>query len=279
MSLRVAGPWIAAVLLVGCSRAPTPPPAKSPDQSTATRPAPAPWSPPVFEFNSEVAKEPEIGVFFAALHNRSVQLEKKEFETTAEHQARLADLDAALAPLSLSATYVFFPQDVSLQYDADKETYAPKLGVICSERYPRGAEGIACKFAQITDRTYSYEGRNAFGTGAQVQSREGRTLYLDFPRATFAGKRFRTRYWLRLPADCPVPLDVARQFGSNGIRVGYVVSIREPKVLKGETEYQSPTVDAPYEKKFVDRFLPATLHGYVCARPDGTVVHSERFSK
>ncbi|WP_298233619.1 hypothetical protein [uncultured Azohydromonas sp.] len=267
---------VACVLAVAACTPQNPPEAKAAEEAEPASAIEVPaWAPLEFDFDAPTAQGVDLSHFFSMLQDKMKHFEKDEYETSAEFATRTANSGELIAPISLDAAYLFFPQMSNMEYDADRQVYARAHPIHCTSEYPF-KEGYACEFASLLRDTSEYDGTNAFGAKARVRSEERKDLYFLFPKKALSGPRFRSKLGdPRLPFECPVPLEDARALRGRAIRLGYVMSVREPKVIEGEPYYSSATIRYPVESRARRFGIPGTLVGLVCATSDA-VIYSEK---
>lgn len=147
-----------ALALAGCqsqeaSPAPGPDAAAPAEQATAREPwVWRPW--PFNPASSRIELDPASGTVqltspraFAEWFNKKLpELRKGEFETTADYQKRVQDVDTTLAPMATGDVYLFPPDSIYSTYDADKQVFRPST-LRCYDWGDTGNQ--VCQLAQL----------------------------------------------------------------------------------------------------------------------------------
>ncbi len=208
-----------------------------------------------------------IPLLLSALVKADSLAKKGEFETTAEHQARTADLRSALAPVDPSKFYAMPLKGVSAKYDADREGWRLEthFGDGCTPL--SGQPDVwSCKSKVIRTERGGYTGQNAYGATAEV---ERVTLtYVNFAISrTMPGVRdlFRqgTGGAYQLNAFIPMPVDKARQLAGTELQVFAIGSFITPKVLSDPIEFHSATISDPTDMRVEGITLPLLAQQFV----------------
>ncbi|WP_153066254.1 MULTISPECIES: hypothetical protein [Xanthomonas] len=238
---------------------------------------PAPWEPAIFNLDSPSVEIVDTASFFTAFEGRADRLVKGEFETSEEFKARTADLEKFFAPISFEKSYLFQAEHPEMKYNADEQRFEATWTQDCYESTPVRT-GVSCGFGSKVDSQHDYEGRNAFGTSAQVRSEKGRDFYFNFTRKNLAAKPFRQRYGYRLPAPCPLAIEQARALKGMPVRIAYAIMPTEPSVTEGNSRFDTPTVADPMERWFESKIIHAKLVASVCYVPgQEKPIHVERY--
>ncbi|MEA9657821.1 hypothetical protein [Xanthomonas campestris] len=235
----------------------------APTQQVKPAAKPVSWEPAIFNLDSPTVEIVDTVSFFTAFEGRSDRLIKGEYETSEEFKARTADLEKFFAPISFKNSYLFQAEHPEMKYNADEQRYEATWTQDCYESTPIRT-GVSCGFGSKVDSQHDYEGRNAFGTSAQVRSEKGRDFYFNFTKRNFAAKPFRQRYGYRLPAPCPLAIDQARAFKGMPVRIAYVIMPVEPSMTEGSSRFDTPTVADPIDRWFESKIIGAKLVASVC---------------
>ncbi len=277
---------VLSITVAACNSQPPPAPtttsgATSSHSAPMTPSAPAkPWAPVDFDTHA-TALPPDYagtdGVKFARLFLEvSKKNAKSDYETTAQHNARMKNLRQALAPLDPNAHYAFVMPHILQEYDADKGSFKQVTGG-CSEvilTADRRDPDVSCEFARILTEGSQYIGSNAFGVSKPVQKVRGDFYALVMKRS--ATRRFLDRYqeW-KVP--CPARPDKARLLDGKTIDIALVGKISGAETISVDDDFKEPKItDVAPEDRFVEGhgipFEPTSLVCFV--RESGEILSS-----
>ncbi len=267
----------AVALLTACGGSPS---TEQSSQATPPEP-PKPWEPIAYDPASQTLAVNDLAVFFNGFKENSDTQKKGEFETTADYEERINDLGTALGPFSPEALYALTPQQYfPFAYNADIQAFAPRSGTphCWKLQFNHAHDGVECRFGDVVDVQRDFEGRNAFGTSARVNSAEGRQMYLLVSKQSKAhSKEDKSTSYKVLKGSCPVALEQARTI-SGGVDMAYLVRITGAEMAYAGYDIEDATVASPYEKQLERQDIPVDVVGAVCYKvSDLTILHTEMF--
>src|SRR5690606_16401787 len=185
---------------------------------------------------------------------RAYKAGKGEFETTSEHAARTADLDAVLAPLSTKAVYVVTPDYAGTRYDADAQMFMPDTPPRCNAAFFDGEMNCLMAF-----REGPLGGERGSDYYFLLDREDARTL-----TKALGG--------YKLPdAECRVPLDVARSMPSKPY-IAYGI-----RLVEADMHHETGRPDYRDRRKWVNLTgIRVKLSHVLCLEQSTNRVISER---
>lgn len=191
----------------------------------------------------------DVEKVFAWAKNLASNFEKGEFETTPQYQARVANFDQIIAPLT-TKSILAFTHEISGSYDADKSEFKYQASYEKSNRL--APKPVFIELRRTTSNAGEYIASNAYGATVRVERKTLKVLELEITSADafkafdldFAGS---FDFYPTSPARCYFTLkmspDEARAVIKN-ISVIYIGSVKAPLLTKAEkflaAEMRSP---------------------------------------
>lgn len=207
---------------------------KLPETTIAT---PAPWAPTPFDSKSGIVKPNDLSTFMESLVASGAKSKKGEFETTADYNKRIANIDAVFAPIKGSEIYALTGGPQYFQYDADKQEFNALSGMLCMDGYKFGKTIVSCNAGTVEAAE-----RNAPRESGMLKN-VGTDYYLLFPMSRLK------KYWrsplYKFPETCPVPIDKAKDVSKN-LRIAYAFRITKAEVAAGEGRNVEPFSSLEY---------------------------------
>ena len=209
-----------------------------PESTTAANSTPpTSWAPNPFDSKSGRVKTNDLSTFMESLVASGEKSKKGEFETTADYNKRIANIDAVFAPITGSEVYVLTGGPQYLQYNADKQEFKAVSGMLCMEDYRFSKATVSCDAGTVEAAE-----RNATRESGLLNN-IGTDYYLLFPTSKLK------KYWknplYKLPEDCPIPIDKAKDV-SKSLRIAYAFRISKAEVASGEGRYIEPSSSLQY---------------------------------
>jgi hypothetical protein len=206
-----------------------------PDLDTAPNyTPPASWAPIPFDSKSGRVNPNDLVTFMESLVASGKKSNKGEFETTADYNKRVADIDAVLAPIKGSETYVLTGAPQYFQYNADKQEFKEYSGMLCMEGFRFSKATVSCDAGTVEAAE-----RNATRESGLLKN-VGTDYYLLFPLSKL--KNYLHGYQYKLPETCPIPIDKAKGV-ANTLRIAYAFRISKAEVASGQGRH----TDLPLE--------------------------------
>lgn len=206
---------------------------------------PVQWKPETYSEGTQKLKlspgnDPQR--FFTEFMNRMDATAKGEFETTAQYEERMKNVEELLSPFSLKEKYAF-QLSGSMRYDADKGAFESYSGVWCSESYPFD-DYVACQVGSFTESQSTGVGQNSYGATAEVETETGDDYYLLFGSGGNSAKAMRrASSSFAVPVSCKVPLEKAKEVKEvSALLVG---RIKKADVEYGDSRIEDATVRSP----------------------------------
>ena len=186
--------------------------------------------------------------------------QKREFETTAAHKARTANLFEILSPVDPTHFYALPIKGVIAKYDADREVWnlSTSFGDGCAS-FPERTTLLSCSSSTKRVTRSSYLAQNAFGATATVED----VTYTDikfvvsdkwprvqdiFPNGPIGGRM--------LKLSINMPIDEARKLADKELTVYAIGTMVSEEVGKEDPKYFAPTVSDPTRTRISSYILP-----------------------
>lgn len=176
---------------------------------------------------------------------------KREFETTAEFEARKGSAETRLLPLRMDKSYAFV-LPIEITYDADQQTYRLKGGLVCLKA-DRSRKWITCNLGNLYRHDSDYVGSNAYGASRTVRKikieRMGLAvlpehLFVDqFLTKEIDASGYKSSVYSDFVYNLPMHINKARAYQGKAISVVVVGRILAPKIIEGKWYYSTPTID------------------------------------
>lgn len=240
------------------------PPAASPPQP------PLDFAPKPFDPNLEALPSLYGGVtgtnFFDLLLEKVDAARKDQFETTAQYQARIADADTIIAPLSTRSEYLFLLKNAYTTYDADRGSYGTDRS--CDAMYgdEGGNRGLACSVDQTlrSGGLYGYQLRDI-------------SVLMDRAHARAAGLKKGPYSSYHQTYRCPASPEKARSLKDADVVIALVGRIKSIDLYRETTSFENWDTPAGRQDVGVEfigiPFLPTR---WVCyARKTGEILHTQ----
>ncbi|MCX2814573.1 MULTISPECIES: hypothetical protein [unclassified Pseudomonas] len=202
---------------------------KLPETTIAT---PAPWAPAPFDSKSGEVKPNDLSTFMESLVASGIKSKKGEFETTADYNKRIANIDAVFAPIKGSEIYALTGGPQYFEYNADKQEFKALSGMLCMEGYKFSKSTVSCDAGTVEAAE-----RNATRESGMLKN-VGTDYYLLFPTSRL--KKYRQDPLYKFPETCPVPIEKAKDV-SKKLRIAYAFRITKAEVATGDGRYVEPT--------------------------------------
>ncbi len=239
---KIFGTTLALALLTACTASDPAAPATA---SEAQKPEP--WTPVVYDPNSETQPTNEVTEFFHHFMLNTHAQQKDTYEKTEEFDLRLLQPEM-YGVFSPDAIYPI-KQNLSegLSYNADEEAYqfyADDNRPYCGFDFFQLVDGdVQCLIG--------YERDNSLGSSSHY-------IITRLPSTALQ----KTEHAYQLASDCPYPRDQAKEAGRPPI-VSYLVKLETPVLLTGF----DPVDDQVSRVKWPKKGIVADLIGYVCTHP------------
>lgn len=174
---------------------------------------------------------------------------KGEFETTTEHQARLADLKTAIAPVDPNKFYAIPLDGITADYDADRQVWQVRNRSTrgCSP-YPSRPTLFECLSVSSRTTGSTYLGQNSYGATAEIENIAYNDIKFmmasDWPKVREVFKQGPFGDY-NLDLSIPMPIDEARAYAGSEFEVYAVGSIISPWISRARPERFAPTISDP----------------------------------
>lgn len=251
---------LATLMLAACD-----PPANS--QQVASQPVARlaePWAPYPFDGEAQIVSYNYLASFFSGFQMNARALEKGEFETAADHAARVSSREA-YGPFSPDVIYaLLIAHDGAFTFDADRSVFKPNLGVPncgMTRFYTLEKTQLACKVGSVVDRQNKYVGENAFGVRIEVEEAVGRAFNLAISRDSkvLARTKFDDGY---ISGECQIDRDAEQMKYKLGF--AYLIKLLSPEMKHGPMDLEIATISSPVDRQMDRQALQVTIVGYVC---------------
>lgn len=199
--------------------------------------SPAAWAPTPFDSESGRVKTNDLITFMESLVASSEKFKKGEFETTADYNKRIANVDAVFAPIKGSEIYVLTGGPQYFEYNADKQEFKTSSSIYCTDGFRFSKLIVSCDLGTVE----AAERKTTRQSG--VQKNVGTDYYLLFSTAKL--KKYLHRYQYQLPETCPIPIDKAKGV-SKTLRIAYAFRISKAEVGHGDGRYIEPLSSLQY---------------------------------
>lgn len=196
----------------------------------------------------------DVKNLYAFLDSKASIMTRGEFETSTEHEQRMAEMSSALAPIKADSLYAFRMTDFELwkrlRYDADKQEYhTEQFGYLCLKSEEVGASRPLyriCDVAPVDEDSDKYVGSNAYGASRAIERRREH----QFGLAIEASDQFFSRFYqshFGFQDRFHVPLEKAKSISGKTLGVLFVGNFLEPRLVPGKTTTIKPTISSPQD--------------------------------
>lgn len=265
-----------ALAFVACS----PPPSNEDAQLQVERggetPEPPPtWQLQAFDPDAKVVHPHRLADIIDHLEEVGDLLQKDEYETTKEYEARMAQADEEFEPVALNTPYLISNgggrRNYRPRYLADEEVFKNYPIPYCT--LLDISKGIVdCPMDEETKRRSTYQGVNAFGVEAEVMKTMSHRYFIQINHGRNADLTQITKF---PEVVCPIPRDKAKELGDD-IRWGAVIELTSWTVHQRGEEEKAATIHSPSERVFKEVSIHPKITHVVCFDgKSGEVLHSQ----
>lgn len=188
------------------------------------------------------------------------QWERGEFETTEIYEQRIAN--ASIHPLQVGVPYVVVHTWDRFEYDPDAAIFTHTMGPRCiNEHFPKQWQS-SCRVERVYESDSTYKATNAFGKEVEVSRSEGVEFHFLLDAVNEA-KLIGNPGWREIPNTCSVPVSIAQEV-SKTLQIGYAVSLKEARLIRGEPSITEPTINVPFDATYETIGIPVELLATVC---------------
>jgi hypothetical protein len=201
------------------------------------------------------------------------KITKAEFETSEEFNRRwnAAWEKSPISPLKGQIGFVVDGELTGIQftYDADAGRYkveqTSSIADFC--RLPRRlarkkTDVDLCVVGILGHKTRTYNGRNAFGVGTEVEEERGTYLSISVSRKSPFVTSYRDHIY-RYTDTIEFPLEQARAYKTADLKMMLVGEISGTELIDGEGTRLQPSLDSPYDVAIDNKGIPFTLKAAV----------------
>ena len=199
--------------------------------------SPAAWAPTPFDSKSGRVKTNDLITFMESLVASGKKKKKGEFETTADYNKRIANIDTVFAPIKGSEVYALTGGPQFFQYNADKQEFKQPSPILCMDGFRFSKLTVSCDLGTVEATERSTTRQSGFLKNV------GTDYYLLFPTAKL--KTYLHRYQYQLPDTCPIPIDKAKGVAKT-LRIAYAFRISKAEVAIGDGRYDEPSSSLKY---------------------------------